>query len=289
MTDRPGRGLWGLMLAPSAIVLFLLFVVPLAMLATFSFGTVDVLGRPELGFSLDNYEQVVQGYNLEVVARTVLYAASATAICLVMGYAVAYTAARFGGRWSVLLVALVVVPWLVSYVVRIYAWKQLLGDEGIVNGGLTWVGLGPVGWIGTPYAVVGGLVYSYLPLMILPLYASLKDLDPALIDAGKDLFGSPRKTFWFVTLPSTRTGVVGGCMLVFLPALGDFATAQFLGGAQTTMVGNIVADQFVASGQQTFGAALSMGLVVMLVLTVLTASLLNRRRRGGLADVTVAG
>lgn len=287
MTDRTGRGLWALMLAPSALILLLLFIVPLGMLATFSFGTVDVVGRPELGFTMDNYKQVFQSYNLEVVARTVWYAATATAVCLVLGYAVAYTAARFGGRWSALLVALVVVPWLVSYVVRIYAWKQLLGDDGIVNSGLGWVGVAPVSWIGTPYAVIGGLVYSYLPLMILPLYASLKDLDPALIDAGKDLFGSPRKTFWFVTLPSTSTGVVGGCMLVFLPALGDFATAQFLGGAQTTMVGNIVADQFIASGQQTFGAALSMGLVAMLVLTVLTAMLVNRRRRSGLTDQAV--
>jgi spermidine/putrescine transport system permease protein len=273
------------MLAPSALILILLFVVPLGMLAAFSFGTVDVLGRPQLGFSLDSYEQVLQGYNVAIVVRTVWYAAAATLICLLLGYAVAYTAARFAGRWSVLLVVLVVVPWLVSYVVRIYAWKQLLGDEGIVNRALTTVGVTPVSWIGTPYAVIGGLVYSYLPLMVLPLYAALRDMDPALIDAGKDLFGTPRKTFWFVTLPSTRTGVVGGCMLVFLPALGDFATAQFLGGARSTMVGNIIADQFVASGQQTFGAALSMGLVVMLVLTVVVSSVLNRRRRQRLADV----
>lgn len=275
------------MLAPSSLVLLLLFLAPLAMLAAYSFGTVDVLGRPQLGFTLDNYEQAVQGYNLAIVARTVWYAAAATAICLVLGYTVAYTAARFAGRFSALLVALVVVPWLVSYVVRIYAWKQLLGDDGIVNSAIGMFGVTPVSWIGTPYAVIGGLVYSYLPLMILPLYASLKDMDPSLIDAGKDLFGTPRKTFWFVTLPSTRTGVIGGCMLVFLPALGDFATAQFLGGAQTTMVGNIVADQFVASGQQTFGAALSMGLVLLLVVTVLLGSLLNRRRRGHLSDVVV--
>lgn len=285
MTNHQGRALWAAMLAPSALILILLFVVPLGMLAAFSFGTVDVLGRPQLGFSLDSYEQVLQGYNVAIVVRTVWYAAAATLICLLLGYAVAYTAARFAGRWSVLLVVLVVVPWLVSYVVRIYAWKQLLGDEGIVNSALTTVGVTPVSWIGTPYAVIGGLVYSYLPLMVLPLYAALRDMDPALIDAGKDLFGTPRKTFWFVTLPSTRTGVVGGCMLVFLPALGDFATAQFLGGARSTMVGNIIADQFVASGQQTFGAALSMGLVVMLVLTVVVSSVLNRRRRQRLADV----
>ncbi len=284
MTKRKEGGLWAALLTPGSLVLLLLFLVPLGMLAAFSFGTVDILGRPQLGFTLDNYAQVLQDYNLAVVVRTAWYAGVATLACLVLGYTVAYTAARFAGRFSALLVALVVVPWLVSYIVRIYAWKQLLGDDGIVNGALGLVGITPVSWIGTPYAVIGGLVYSYLPLMVLPLYASLKDMDPALIDAGKDLFGTPRKTFWFVTVPSTRTGIVGGCLLVFLPALGDFATAQFLGGARTTMVGNIVADQFVASGQQTFGAALSMWLILLLVVTLLAASMLNRRRRQRLSD-----
>jgi spermidine/putrescine transport system permease protein len=288
MNRREGKALWAAMLAPSAVILLFLFVVPLGLLAAFSFGSTDILGRPQLGFSLDSYRQMLQGYNVAVVVRTVQYAASATLICLVLGYAVAYTAARFAGRWSAMLVVLVVVPWLVSYVVRIYAWKQLLGDEGIINGALALVGITPVSWIGTPYAVVGGLVYSYLPLMILPLYASLRDLDPSLIDAGKDLFGTPRKTFWFVTLPATRTGVVGGCLLVFLPALGDFATAQFLGGASSTMVGNIIADQFVASGQQTFGAALSMGMIALLGVTLLAVTIVNRRRRASLSDMVIS-
>jgi spermidine/putrescine transport system permease protein len=103
-------------------------------------------------------------------------------------------------------------------------------------------------------------------------------MDPALIDAGKDLFGTPRATFFHVTLPATRQGVVGGCLLVFLPVLGDFATAQFLGGARTTMIGNIISDQFVSSGSQTFGAALAVTLILLLALTVVVVSLVQRRR-----------
>jgi spermidine/putrescine transport system permease protein len=276
--DARARRLWTGLLAPGAVVLVLVFVVPLAMLVVFSFGTVDVIGQPVLGHTWWNYDLVFQSYNLKVVGRTILYAGLATAVCLVIGYAVAYTASRFGGRLGTLLIGLIVVPWLVDYLVRIYAWKLMLGDEGLINDGLTHLGVGPVSWTGTWYAVVGGLVYGYLPLMILPIYAALSDMDPALIDAGKDLFGSPRATFFHVTLPSTRQGVIGGCLLVFLPILGDFATAQFLGGAQTTMIGNIISDQFVSSGSQTFGAALAVALIVLLAVTVLLVALLLRRR-----------
>jgi spermidine/putrescine transport system permease protein len=272
------RRLWTALLTPGALVLLLLFVVPLGMLVAFSFGTIDVVGRPVLGHTWSNYDLVFQDYNLKVVARTVWYAALTTLVCLLVGYAVAYTASRFGGRMGTVIIALVVVPWLVDYLVRIYAWKLVLGDGGIVNGLLGHVGIGPVMFTGTWYAVVGGLVYGYLPLMILPIYASLSDMDPALIDAGKDLFGTPRATFFHVTLPATRQGVVGGCLLVFLPVLGDFATAQFLGGARTTMIGNIISDQFVSSGSQTFGAALAVTLILLLALTVVVVSLVQRRR-----------
>lgn len=273
-----GRGLWTGLLSPGAVVLLLLFLVPLGMLIVFSFGSVNIVGRPVLGFSLANYDLVFQSYNLSVVVRTIMYAGSATAICLVLGYAVAYTASRFAGRAGGVIIALVVVPWLVDYLVRIYAWKQLLGDGGLINQVLGWVHIGPLTLIGTGPAVVGGLVYGYLPLMILPIYAALSDMDPSLIDAGKDLFGTPRATFFHVTLPATRQGVIGGCLLVFLPSLGDFATAQFLGGPNTTMVGNIISEQFIGTGSQAFGAALAVTLIALLAVTVALVALINRRR-----------
>lgn len=272
------RRQWTALIMPGSLVLAALFLVPLGMLVVFSFGTTDIVGRPQLGFTLDNYRLVFQDYNAEVVIRTIEYAAIATACCLVLGYAVAYTAARFAGRWGSVIIVLIIVPWLVDYLVRIYAWKQLLSDGGLINQSLDRMGLGPVSMTGTSFAVVAGLVYGYLPLMVLPLYASLKDLDPAVIDAGKDLFGNPRQTFFHVTLPATRQGVIGGCLLVFLPVLGDFATAQFLGGPSNTMIGNIVSDQFVASGSQTFGSALSVTLIVLLVLCVAATAVALRGR-----------
>lgn len=275
---RAARRFWSFLLLPGGALLLLLFVVPLGMLAVYSFGTPDVVGKPQVGFTLDNYAQVLQSYNLPVLVRTVGYALVATLVCLVLGYAVAYTASRFAGRFGPVIIALMVVPWLVDYLVRIYAWKQLLGDEGLVNGLLGQFGLGPVPLVGTSWAVIGGLVYGYLPLMILPIYAALADLDPALIDAGKDLYGTPRRTFWHVTLPATRQGVLGGCLLVFLPVLGDFATAQFLGGANNTMIGNVIADQFVASGSATFGSALSVTLIAMLGISLLAVRLIGRRK-----------
>ncbi|MFC5179415.1 ABC transporter permease [Nocardioides taihuensis] len=272
------RRQWTLLLLPGSITLALLFLVPLGMLVVFSFGTTDIVGRPQLGSTLDNYRLVFQDYNAAVVLRTVEYSVAATACCLVLGYAVAYTAARFAGRWGGAIIVLVTVPWLVDYLVRIYAWKQLLSDGGLLNQTLDRLGAGPVSMTGTSFAVVAGLVYGYLPLMVLPLYASLKDLDPSVIDAGKDLFGSPRQTFFHVTLPATRPGVVGGCLLVFLPVLGDFATAQFLGGPSNTMIGNIISDQFVASGSQTFGSALAVTLIVLLVLCVALTAVVQRGR-----------
>jgi spermidine/putrescine transport system permease protein len=279
------RGLWNALLAPGALVLLALFLVPLGMVAVFSFGTIDILGRPVVGFSLDNFEQVVQPYNLPAVGRTLAFATATTLACLLVGYPVAYAAVRFAGRLGPVLIALVVVPWLVDYLVRIYAWRTLLSDEGLVNRLLGEVGLGPASLLGTPWAVIGGLVYGYLPLMILPLYASLGTFDMRQIEAGKDLYGTPRQTFWHVTLPATRAGVVGGCLLVFLPVLGDFATAEFLGGPGTTMIGNLIATQFNESGAHTVGSAFAVVLILALVLALALTWALARRGLRQVAEV----
>lgn len=265
-------------MTPGSAALILLFAVPLVLLVAYSFGSTNVVGQPVLDFNFRNYAQVLQPYNLAILIRTVIFAVLTTVACLLIGYPYAYFAARFGGRVRTLLVVLVVVPWLVSYLVRVYAWAQILGFEGMLNEALGVVGIPPVQWIGTPFAVVVGLTFSYLPLMILPLYASILDVDSATIEAGKDLFGTPVATFFHVTLPATRTGIVGGIVLVFLPVLGDFATAQFLGGAQTTMLGNIIADQFISSGSATLGSALAVTLIVLLLITGLIGRLILSRR-----------
>ncbi len=259
-----------MLLLPGGLWLVVLFVAPFAMVVAASLGTTDFLGRLVFGFYPQNYQQVIDPLYIPTWLRSLFYAVVTTGLCLAIGYPVAYTIARFGGRFKNLLVVLIILPWFVDYLVRIYAWLVILGDEGVINGLLRAIGLPgnpPVLFINTPYAVLGGLVYDYLPFMILPIYAALERMDPSLIEAGKDLYGTPLQTFLNVTWPSTVQGVVAGAVLVGLPAVGDFATVQILGGPNTYMIGNLIQDQFTEGGFWPFGAALT--LVFMAVLSLL--------------------
>ena len=240
-------------LVPGGLWLVLLFAIPLGIVLAISFGTTDDLGNTIYGWYPENYEQVFDPIFLPVLARSVGFALATVALCLLIGYPVAYYIAIFGGRWKHVLVAMVVLPFFVNYLVRTYAWIAMLGDEGVVNGVIG----GDIKFINTPYAVIGGLVYGYLVFMILPLYAALDRMDPALIEAGKDLYGGPWETFRNVTWPHTFQGVLAGTVLVFLPAVGDFVAAQLLGGPDSYMVGNLIQQQFFAAENWPFGAALT--------------------------------
>jgi len=277
---RPNRRIYDFLLLPGGIVQLLLFLVPIGAVVLFSFGTTNIVGLPKIGFTWANYSEALQSFYIPVLLRTALFAAVATVICILLGYPLAYYAARYAPRLGRVMIAATVLTWLVDYLVRIYAWTALLDDNGLINNVISDLGFGRVQMLGSNGAVVVGLVYVYLPLMVLPVYASLTDLDPALIEAGKDLYGSPRATFWHVTLPSTRRGVLGGVLLVFLPALGDFATAQFLGGPQSAMIGNVINDQFTNSGSATFGSALTVLLLIVLLVGLLVV---GRFARGAIS------
>jgi spermidine/putrescine transport system permease protein len=261
-------GFWSRFILPGGLWLLLLFLVPLVFVLALSFGYVDELGRAVYAFELSNYADAFDPVYLPVLLRSVLYAAATAAICLAIGYPVAYYIARFGGSRKHILIALLVLPFLVNYLVRTYAWVALLADEGLVNNAIVDLGLRDQGiqMINTPWAVIGGLAYGYLAFMVLPVYASLERLDPSVIEAGKDLYGSPLRTFLHVTLPQTKQGILAGCVLVFLPAVGDFVSAQLLGGPDTYMVGNLIQDQFFAASNWPFGSALTV--VMMLFLSI---------------------
>jgi spermidine/putrescine transport system permease protein len=270
--------LWRFMLAPGALWLLLLFVAPFGVVILVSLGTVDIVGKPVFGWYPENYQQVFDPLFVPVIIRSVAFAVSATLLCLLIGYPVAYMIARYGGRYRNLLIVLIILPWFADYLVRIYAWFVILGDEGVVNGILHAVGIRgspPIVFVNTPFAVIGGLVYDFLPFMILPIYAALERMDPSLIEAGKDLYGTPLQTFFHVTWPATIQGVVAGAVLVGLPAVGDFATAQILGGPSTYMIGNLINDQFTGGGSWPFGAALTivlMGLLSILMIFYLRSA-----------------
>ncbi|MET0513233.1 MAG: ABC transporter permease [Thermoleophilaceae bacterium] len=248
-------------LVPGGLWLVVLFVVPLGFLLAISFGYTDDLGEAVYGTSLDNYSRVFDPDLLPVLVRSVGFALATVVLCLLIGYPVAYYIAIFGGRWKNVLLALVVLPFFVNYLVRTYAWIAMLGDDGLVNGLLG----GDLRFLNTPYAVIGGLVYGFLAFMILPIYGSLDRMDPSLIEAGKDLYGSPWQTFRHVTLPHTRQGVLAGSVLVFLPAVGDFVAASLLGGPDEVMIGNLIQQQFQASDNWPFGAALTVVLMLFLL------------------------
>ena len=271
---------WDWFIFPGGVWIALLFAVPLCLVLALSFGHVDDFGRGVYGFTLDNYKDVFAPTYVPVLLRSVGYALATVILCLLVGYPVAYFIARHGGRYRYALLAALVIPFFVNYLVRTYAWVALLSDQGLVNNLLVDLGLSqqPIQFINTPFAVIGGLVYGYIIFMILPLYGSIERMDPSVIEAGKDLDGSPFRTFLHVTLPATQAGILAGCVLVFLPAVGDFVSAQLLGGPDTYMVGNLIQDQFFAASNWPFGSALTV--IMMLFLAVWMVFYLRRASRG---------
>ncbi len=193
-----------------------------------------------------------------------MWSVACTVICLVLGYPVAYVIAR-AGRWKSFLLFLVVLPFWTSFLVRTFAMIFLLRDTGLINTWLMKLGVDPIAMLYTPFAVMAGLVYGFLPFMILPIYASLEKLDFSLLEAAEVLGARPAERFRRVTLPLSMPGVVAGCLLVFIPALGSFLTSDLLGGAKEMMIGNLVQNQFSAARNWPFGSAASF-IVMALVL-----------------------
>jgi spermidine/putrescine transport system permease protein len=265
------RFIWSSFLLPGIAWLAVLFLIPLGLVVAMSFGTTNVIGQPVYAFHPGNYAQVFQPIFLPILERSVMYALVATAICFALGYAVAYTVAMFGGRYRNLIILFVILPWFVDYLVRIYAWVELLAQGGLISRALSSVGIGGklgVQLLGGTPAVILGLVYNFLPFMILPVYVALEQMDRRLIEAGKDLYGSPRQTFFRVTLFATLQGVATGCVLVFLSAAGDFVTAQLLGGPGNYMIGNLISDETTGLASLPLGAGLTVVLMLLMALVV---------------------
>ena len=270
---------WRRFLVPGALWLLVFFAVPFGITIAISLGQAAELGGVLYGFNPGNYADALDPLFAPVLLRSVSYAFATALLCLLIGYPVAYCIARFGGRYKHALIAAVLLPFLTNYLVRIYAWVALLADEGLVNR----LSDDPIRFLNTPWAVIGGLVYGYLGYMILPIYASLERMDSALIEAGKDLYGSPRQTFWHVMWPQTRAGVLAGSVLVFLPAVGDFISAQLLGGPDTYMVGNLIQQQFSGAENWPFGAALTVVLMAFLMIFMIFYLRGSEERRGALS------
>ena len=270
MGEREGRG-WSVglagLLTPVTLWLGLFFLVPLLFILAYSFGTSGIYGGITLGFNPGNYLKVFDPLYLEIVVRTLVIALINTLICLALGYPLAYFIAFKGGRWKNALILLVMIPFWTSLLLRAYAWVVILGGNGIANRTLQFLGItdGPIDLIFTPQAVLMGMVYSYLPFMILPLYATLERFDVSLKEAAKDLGASRWHTFWRVTFPISMPGVIAGSILVFIPSAGEFVIPNLLGGARTVMMGNLIQQQFLQARDWAFGSALSVMLAALLL------------------------
>jgi spermidine/putrescine transport system permease protein len=260
---RPQARAW-LLLAPGTLWLLVFFLVPILIMLVYSVMPRGIYGGVDPGFTLEHYRRFFDPLYLDILQRTFVWSMACTVICLVLGYPVAYVIAR-AGRWKSFLLFLVVLPFWTSFLVRTFAMIFLLRDTGLINNWLVKLGVDPIAMLYTPFAVMAGLVYGFLPFMILPIYTSLEKLDFSLLEAAEVLGARPAERFRRVTLPLSMPGVVAGCLLVFIPALGSFLTSDLLGGAKEMMIGNLVQNQFSAARNWPFGSAASF-IVMALVL-----------------------
>lgn len=262
-----------LMILPGLAYLGLFFVVPFISLARTSLSSSGgSVFMPTLTFAWDfgNYADAFGAYTDQIV-RSFTYAFAATLICLVLAFPLAYVIAFKAGRYKNLLLGLVILPFFVTFLIRTIAWKTILADDGWVVDLFGSIGLLPSEGrlLSTSWAVVGGLAYNWIIFMILPLYVSLEKIDPRLLEASKDLYSTNRRTFTKVIVPLALPGVLAGSMLVFIPSVGDFINAEYLGSTQTTMIGNVIQQQFLVVKDYPAAAALSMLLMGLILVGVL--------------------
>jgi len=269
---RPSLQAW-LLLLPSALWLFIFFIAPLFIVLIYSFLERGTYGGVEWHFTLENYRRTFDPLYFKTFLRSFYIAAVTTIVTLLIGYPLAYYIATRSPKRRGTLVLALMIPFWTNFLVRTYAWLTLLRKHtGLIN-----VTLMSLGWIDKPlplfgndFAIIVGLVYGWLPDMVLPIYAALERLDRSLLEAAEDLYASGPNVFRRVIWPLSLPGVVAGSMLVFIPSLGAFVTPAILGGGKTLMIGNIISNQFLAAHDWPFGAALSFVMMaVMLVATLI--------------------
>ena len=268
------------------IWLFLLAAAPLLIVLNYSLAEMDVASVNSLWQWADQALKVKLNFSnylflsedplyFKTYLSSLKYAAITTLWCLLLGYPFAYFMARSPAHLRPLLLMLVMLPFWTSFLLRIYAWKTLLTGNGLVNNSLMALGLidAPLHMMNTPFSLTIGMVYAYLPFMILPLYANLVKLDLSLLEAAADLGASPWKTFWLVTVPLSRRGIIAGSLLVFIPAVGEYVIPELLGGPDTLMIGRVLWDEFFSNNDWPMASAVT---VVMILLILVPMALFNK-------------
>jgi spermidine/putrescine transport system permease protein len=257
------------LLGPGLIWLILFFVVPMYFMGRLSLESGGLTEGFQFTWQFSNYTDALSEFNTQFL-RSFWYAGIATVLALVIAYPLAYMIAFRAGRWKNALLLAVIAPFFITYLIRTLAWQTILGDTGVVVDTMKTLGLVAESGrlLDTPGSVIAGLTYNFLPFMILPIYASLERIDESLIEAAKDLYASAREAFWKVTLPISSPGIVAGVLLTFIPAVGDYINADFLGSQNQAMIGNVIQSRYLVVNDYPSAAALSFVLMALILAVV---------------------
>jgi spermidine/putrescine transport system permease protein len=278
-----GRGRMARMglLGPALLWWTLFLALPLGLVVVTSFLARGDFGGIVVEVSLDNYRRALDPLYVRVLWFSVRVSALTTAIALAVGYPMAYFIATRPPRWRLVLLVLVVLPFWTNFLIRTYAWMVLLNRQGPVNRLLEASGVvnEPLTLLNNEFAIVVGLTYAYLPLMVLPIFASLERLDARVIEAAQDLGSSRVVTFLTVTLPLTVPGVVAGCLFVFVPSFGNYIVPQLLGGGRRAMIGNLIEQQFLSARDWPFGSVLALAVMAVMMLLVFAQGVVVSREK----------
>ncbi|MFG1698771.1 ABC transporter permease [Nonomuraea sp. NPDC049309] len=264
-------------LTPGLTYLLVLMLVPLALVLSYTVFQRGRFGGVVYEFTTENFSRLLDPLYFDVVVQSLKIAVLTTVIALLIGYPTAYLIAQLPRKWKTIALVAVVLPFWTNFIIRVYAWIILLSGPGLINSALNVFGIEPLELLYNDGAIVTGLLYSYLPLMVLPLYAAIERLDPQLREASANLGASAFTTFRKVTLPLTLPGVLTGSMFVFVPSLGNFVIPELLGGSKSIMVGNLIRQQFLTARDWPFGSTLALAVIAVLIVLLMIQAWVTRR------------
>ena len=269
------------LLLPTLLLLGVFFCIPVLLMFGVSLASRGLYGGIEWTLNFENYLRLADPLYWNIYGRSLFLAGATTVVCLAVGFPLAYVMARSSPRMQNVLLLLVMIPFWTNFLVRIYAWIFLLRTEGFFNSVLMHLRIldAPLDLLYTNGAVFIGLVYGYLPFMILPLYVAIERISPSLEEAALDLYASGLSVFWHVVIPLARPGIVAGCILVFIPSVGAFITPHLLGGGKSMMLGTLIQHEFLVVRDWPFGSAISF--VLMLLVVVVGIPMFTRRKFWG--------
>ena len=248
----------------------LFIVIPLIIIVFFSFTQETASGY---SFTLENFKRVLNSQYISVFKRSLILAFESTVLCLILGYPVAYFISKMKSNRRNILIMLFIVPMWMNFLLRTYAWLPILGKNGVINNFLSAIGLNTINILYTDAAVLLGMVYNFLPFMILPIYTVLIKMDNSLIDAAADLGANKRQIFTKVIFPLSMPGVITGITMVFMPAVSTFVISRLLGGGQYMLLGNLIETQFTTMGDWNFGSALA---IFMMIIILISMAIMNK-------------